>query len=77
MVERDRIQLEQPVAAVGDAEGIRNVVVDQLAAAAGEDRRPVGKACSLLLAAPGGESSDVAPVRKHAAADEALPLPAG
>jgi hypothetical protein len=44
-------------------------VSDQLAAAAGEDRRPVGKACPLLLAVVGREPSDAAPVRKHAAAD--------
>ena len=32
-------------------------------------RRPVGKACPLLLAVVGREPSDAAPVRKHAAAD--------
>jgi hypothetical protein len=69
VAERDRIQLGQPVAAAGAAEGNRNVVVDQLAAAAGEDRRPVGKACPLLLAVVGREPSDAAPVRKYAAAD--------
>jgi hypothetical protein len=68
VAERDRIQLGQPVAAAGAAEGNRNVVVDQLAAAAGEDRRAVGKACPLLLAVVGREPSDAAPVRKHAAA---------
>jgi hypothetical protein len=46
----------------GAAEGNRNVVVDQLAAAAGEDRRPVGKACPLLLAIVDGKPSDAAPV---------------
>jgi hypothetical protein len=50
VAERDRIQLGQPVAEAGAAEGNRNVVVDQLAAAASEDRQPVGKACPLLLA---------------------------
>ena len=45
------------------------MVVDQLAAAAREDRRPVGKARPLLLAVVGREPSDAAPVRKHAAAD--------
>jgi len=57
------------LAAAGAAEENRKVVVDQLAAAAGEDRRPVGKACPLLLAVVGREPSDAAPVRKYAAAD--------
>jgi len=39
------------------------------AAAVGEHGRTADQACSLLLAAAGGEPSDVAPVRKHAAAD--------
>jgi hypothetical protein len=69
VAERDRIQLGQPVAAAGAIEGNRNVVVDQLAAATGEDRRPVGKSCLLLLAVVGREPSDAALVRKHAAAD--------
>ena len=69
IAERDRPQPGQPVAAAGAAEGNRNVVVDQLAAAAGEDRRTVGKACPLLLAIVGGEPTDAAPVWKHTAAD--------
>jgi hypothetical protein len=52
------------------------VVVDQLAAAASEDRRTVGKACPLLLAIVGGEPPDAAPVWKLRQI-EALPLPAG
>jgi hypothetical protein len=69
VAERDRLQLGQPVAAAGAAEGNRNVLVDQLAAAAGEGRRTVGKARPLLLAIVGGEPPDAAPVWKHAAAD--------
>ena len=69
MAERDRIQPGQPVAAAGAAEGNRNMVFDQLAAAAGEDRRTVGKACLVLLAIVGGEPPDAAPVWKHTAAD--------
>ncbi len=69
VAERDCLQPGQSVAAAGAPKGNRNVVIDQPAAAVGENRRTVGKACSLLLAAPGGESSDAAPVRKHAAAD--------
>ncbi len=45
MVERDRIQLGQPAAAADAAEGNRQMVVDQLAAVASEDRRAAGKAC--------------------------------
>jgi hypothetical protein len=45
------------------------VVVDQLAATAGEDRRAADQARSLLMAAIGREPSHVAPVWKHAAAD--------
>jgi hypothetical protein len=69
VAEPDRIQPEQPVGTAVVAEGSRGVVLDELGATAGEDRRPVGKACSLLLAAAGGEPFHVAPVRKHAAAD--------
>jgi hypothetical protein len=49
VAERDRIQPGEFVAALGAAEGDRDVVLDQLAATAGEDWRPVGKACPLLL----------------------------
>jgi len=66
---RDRIQPGQPVAAAGAAEGNRNVVINQFAAAAGENRRAAGKACPLLLAIAGREPSHAALVRKHAAAD--------
>ena len=70
MAERDRIiQPGQPVAAAGAAEGNRHMVVDQLAAAAGEDQRTADQACPLLLAAVGGEPPDAAPVWKHTAAD--------
>ena|SRR5208283_2504903 len=69
VVERDRIQPGQPVAAAGAAEGNRNVVINQFAAAAGENRRPAGKACAVLLAIAGGEPSHAALVREHAAAD--------
>jgi hypothetical protein len=69
MAERDRIQPGQPVATAGAAEGNRHMVIDQLAAAAGEDGRPTDQACPLLLAAVGGEPPDAAPVWKHTAAD--------
>ena len=50
----------QPVAAAGAAAADREVVVDELAAATGENRRSIGQARSVLLVAPGGESSDTA-----------------
>ena len=69
VAERDRLQPGESVAAAGAAQANRELVADQLAAAAGEDRRAVDKACPLLLAAAGGESSDAAAVWRHAAAD--------
>jgi hypothetical protein len=45
------------------------MVADQLAAEAGEDRRPAGAARSLLLAAVGGEPSDAAALRVDGTAD--------
>ena len=48
---------------------IEQLVADQLAATAGEDRRPFDQARPVLLAAAGGEPSDAAAVRKHGAAD--------
>jgi hypothetical protein len=74
-VVRDRIQLGQPVAAAGAAEGNRNVVVDQHAATAGEDRWAADKARPLLLVIAGGEPSHAAHVRRQLRRMEALPLP--
>jgi hypothetical protein len=48
-----------------------------LAVATGEDGRPAGKGCPLLLVIVGREPSDAAPVRKHAAADGGFALPVG
>lgn len=59
-------KLMEPVAAVGAAEGKPNAVFGQLEAAAGEDWRPFGKVCPLLLAIAGREPSHAAPVWKHA-----------
>ena len=69
VAERDRIQLGQPLAAAGAAEGNRNVVINEFAATVGEDGRQEGQTCPLLLATAGGEPSHTALVRKHAAAD--------
>jgi hypothetical protein len=49
VAQRNRLRLGQSVAANGAAEANRNVVVDQLATAVGEDRRAVGKACAVPL----------------------------
>ena len=55
------------MATAGSARADREVVANQLAAAAGENRRAFNKACTLLLAVAGGESSDAAVLREHAA----------
>jgi class 3 adenylate cyclase len=47
----------------------RHLVADQLAAAVGQDRRPIDQTCPLLLVAAGGESSHAAAVRGHAGED--------
>jgi hypothetical protein len=57
------------VATVGTAEEDREVVVDELAAAVGEDRRAAGETCTVLLAALGGKSSDEAVVYGDGGAD--------
>jgi hypothetical protein len=57
------------MAAAGAASTDRQLVADQLAAAAGENRRPIGEACPILLAAAGGESSDTANIWGDAAED--------
>jgi len=57
------------VATVGAAEEDRWLIVDQPAATADENGWTVGEARPLLLATAGRESSDVATVWKHGAAD--------
>ena len=66
-----KTQPRQFVAAAGAAEENRPLVAHQLAAAAGEDGRPAGEACSLLLTALGREPSDAAALRSHAGQDRA------
>jgi hypothetical protein len=53
----------------GAAEAARRLILDQLAAAVGEDRRGFDQARPVLLAASGGEPSDAAVVREHGAPD--------
>ena len=55
----------------------RQLVADQLAAAAGENRRTVDQARTLLLAAAGGEPSDAAAVCRHAAEDRGAAVAGG
>ena len=74
LAECDRLQPGEPVAAPGAAEEDRQVVADQLAAAAGEDGRAAGEARPLLLAPAGGESSEAPPVRVDGAADRVAAL---
>ena len=69
MAEPDRLQPREFVAAAGAADEDRQLVADQLAAAAGENRRAFDKACPVLLVAAGRESSDAPALRKHAAED--------
>ena len=67
--EHHSLQPGEPVAAAGAAEEDREVVVDELAAATGEDGRTADQARSLLLAAAGREPSDAAVVCVDGAAD--------
>lgn len=69
MAERDRLKPGEPMAAFGAAAEDRQLVADQPAAAAGEDRRPIDQARPVLLAALGGEQSDAATLRGYAAPD--------
>jgi hypothetical protein len=52
----------------GAAEEDRRLVLDQLAAAVGEDRRTFDQARPVLLAAPGGEPPDATAVWSHGGA---------
>jgi hypothetical protein len=59
------------VGAAGAAQTNRELVADESATAVGEDRRTAGEACTLLLAFPGGRSSEPAAVRGNAGSDRA------
>ena len=67
MAQSDRLQPRQLMAAAGAAGKDRQLVADQLAAAAGEDRRPAGQTWPISLASVGGEPPDAAAVRGLAA----------
>jgi len=68
VVESDRLQPRELVAAIGAAQRNRKLVADQLATAIAENRRPLGQARTILLAAASRESSDKAAVWKHGTA---------
>ena len=57
------------MAAAGVTQANRELVVDQFAAAAGENGRTAGETCPLLLAVVGGEPSDETVVWQYAPAD--------
>ena len=69
MAQHSRLQLGKPVAETGSAEGDRVVVLDELAAEAGEDGRAVGEARAVLLADAGGRAPDARAVRSNVATD--------
>ena len=73
----DRLQPGKPVAAIGAADEDRELVAYEPAETAGEDGWPVDQARPVLLAAPGGESSDAVAIREHGAPIAALPVPTG
>ena len=67
--ERPGLQPGQPLAQTGPAAADQALVAHESPAAVGENRGPAGEACAVLLAPPGGRSSDPATVRRHAAED--------
>src|SRR6266849_4541402 len=77
MAEPDRLQPGKPVAAAGAAEEDRELVADQLAAAAGEDGRAVGETCALLLASVGRGPSDAPSFRGDFAEDLGVTVAGG
>jgi hypothetical protein len=69
VAEHPGLQPGEPVAATGAAEGDREMVADQVAAAADEEWGSVGQTRAVLLAAAGGGASDAAALWEHAEAD--------
>jgi len=72
VAERARVQPRKPVAAAGAAKPDRQLVVDEPAAAIGEDGWPIGQACPVLLADAGREPSHTAAVWEHGRTDRRL-----
>src|SRR5271167_620638 len=65
------LQSGEFMAAADVAQANRELVADQLATTAGEDRRTAGETCPLLLAIAGRRASDAAAVRGHVRPDRA------
>ena len=66
---RSGLQPGQSLAATGTATAHQELVADEPAAAADEDGRAAGEACSLLLVVIGRGTSEPQAVRRHAAQD--------
>ena len=77
MAEPDRLRPGKPVAAAGAAEEDRELVADQLAAAAGEDGRAVGETCAVLLASVSRGPSDAPSFRGDFAEDLGVTVAGG
>ena len=74
---RSRDRAPGPVAAAGTAQGNRQLVADQLAAALGETRRSSDKARPVLLVAASGEPPDLAALCRHAEEDRGAAVASG
>ena len=63
------LQPGQPLAQIGPAAAGQALGAHESPAAAGENQRPAGEACQVLLAPAGRRASDPSAVRRHAAED--------
>jgi len=77
VAERHRLEPGKSVAAARAAQEDRRLVVDQIAAEAGKDGRPIDPARPLLLAAFGGESSYATLAWSPAGQDRSAALASG
>ena len=69
MVDCDCIQSGESLETACSATEDRELVLDELAAAVGEDRRTAGEACAILLAFAGRRALEPEAVQQHAAND--------
>ena len=67
--ERPGLQPGQPLAQTGSAATDQALVAHESPAAVGENWRPAGEACAVLLAPAGGRASEPATLRRDAAED--------
>ena len=77
MCAKARVRKTRLMAAASAAEEDRRLVLDQLAATVGEDRRQADQARAVLLVDAGGEPPDPAVVREHGAPIAALSMHTG